>query len=47
VFCVPSCTNARRISAAHEVHFRTDAAALGAGYRPCRHCTPVAVRDAS
>ncbi len=47
VFCVPSCVHARRIRPAHEVHFRTETAATGAGYRPCRHCTPVAVRDAS
>ncbi len=47
VFCVPSCAHARRIRAPHEVHFPTEAAALGAGYRPCTHCTPVAVRDAS
>lgn len=47
VFCVPSCLHARRIRTAHEVRFRTEAAALGAGYRPCPHCTPVAVRSAS
>jgi methylated-DNA-[protein]-cysteine S-methyltransferase len=47
VFCVPSCGHARRIRAPHEMHFRTSQAALEAGYRPCSHCTPVAVRDAS
>ncbi len=47
VFCVPSCAHARRIRPAHEVHFRTSAAAFGAGYRPCRHCTPADVADAS
>ena len=47
VFCVPSCVHARRIRPAHEVRFRTAAAALEAGYRPCAHCTPAAVRDAS
>jgi O-6-methylguanine DNA methyltransferase len=47
VFCVPSCARARRIRAAHEVHFRTGTAASAAGYRPCKHCTPVAVRSAS
>jgi len=46
-FCVPSCTHARRIRPAHEVRFRSSSAALAAGYRPCAHCTPVAVRDAS
>ena len=47
VFCVPSCTHARRITAGHEARFRTAGAALGAGYRPCRHCLPVSSRDAS
>ena len=47
VFCVPSCVQARRIRPVHEVHFRSSAAAIGAGYRPCAHCSPVAVRDAS
>jgi len=47
VFCVPSCVHATRIRPAHEVHFRTAAAAVSAGYRPCRHCTPVAERHAS
>jgi len=47
VFCVPSCVHATRIGPAHEVHFRTAAAAEAAGYRACRHCAPVPVRDAS
>lgn len=47
VFCVPSCPHARRIRPAHEVQFRTSATALVAGYRPCTHCAPVPVRDAS
>jgi methylated-DNA-[protein]-cysteine S-methyltransferase len=47
VFCVPSCAHARRIRAAHEVHFRSSAAALASGFRPCSHCVPAAVRDAS
>ncbi len=47
VFCVPSCTHARRIRPAHEVRFRTAAAALDQGYRPCPHCTPASVRAAS
>jgi O-6-methylguanine DNA methyltransferase len=47
VFCVPSCGHARRIRPAHEVHFRTSAAAAVAGFRPCVHCVPVSVRDAS
>jgi methylphosphotriester-DNA--protein-cysteine methyltransferase len=47
VFCVPSCVHARRIRPAHEVRFRTSAAAAVAGFRPCSHCVPVSVRDAS
>jgi O-6-methylguanine DNA methyltransferase len=47
VFCVPSCTHARRIRPAHEVHFRSADAAFVAGYRPCLDCAPASVRDAS
>jgi methylated-DNA-[protein]-cysteine S-methyltransferase len=47
VFCVPSCVHARRITPAGETRFRTAGAALGAGYRPCRHCLPVSARPAS
>ena len=47
VFCVPSCGHARRIRPLHEVHFRSAAAASVAGFRPCTHCAPVSVRDAS
>jgi len=47
VFCVPSCVRARRIARGHEARFRSAGAALGAGYRPCRHCLPVSARDAS
>lgn len=42
IFCVPTCRDARRITPAHLVEFRDDAAARSAGYRPCRHCRPVA-----
>ncbi len=47
VFCVPSCAHALRIRPAHQVSFRSADAALGAGYQPCRHCTPAEQRDAS
>ena len=40
VFCYPSCTHARRISAAHRVEVANAATAARAGYRPCRHCRP-------
>ena len=38
IVCFPSCHNARRITAAHRREFRTTAAALAAGYRPCLSC---------
>jgi O-6-methylguanine DNA methyltransferase len=40
VFCHPSCARARRITAAHRVELANVATAVGAGYRPCRHCRP-------
>jgi len=42
VFCVPSCTHARRITPAHEVAFRSSASAESAGFRPCTRCLPTA-----
>ena len=47
VFCVPSCTHARRIRPGTEVRFRNAPAALSAGYRACRHCLPVSALAAS
>jgi O-6-methylguanine DNA methyltransferase len=41
VYCYPSCRNARRISAAHGVWFRSAEEAISAGYRPCRVCRPL------
>lgn len=41
IYCYPSCQHARRISSRHEVHFRTAAEAIGAGYRACRVCRPL------
>jgi O-6-methylguanine DNA methyltransferase len=41
IFCVPTCKDARRTTAAHTVRFRSAAAARAAGYRPCLHCEPV------
>ncbi len=43
IVCFPSCHNARRISAAHRREFRSTAAALAAGYRPCFSCRPATV----
>lgn len=42
VFCTPSCAAARRIKPAHEVRFRSEREARGAGYRPCTLCRPAA-----
>ena len=47
IFCVPSCKDARRITAAHHVAFAGEAAAFAAGYRPCLRCRPAAARAAS
>jgi O-6-methylguanine DNA methyltransferase len=40
VYCYPTCRHARRISAAHQMWFASEAAARTAGYRPCRVCRP-------
>lgn len=42
IFCLPTCHNARRITAAHRVELRDEAAAVDAGYRPCSACRPAA-----
>ena len=41
IYCYPSCRNARRISAAHRVPFRSVEETARAGYRACRACRPV------
>lgn len=40
IVCLPTCHNARRITAPHRVPFRALREAAAAGYRPCRHCRP-------
>lgn len=40
VVCWPTCHHAKRISPAHQVPFRSMAAAAAAGYRACRDCRP-------
>ncbi|MGI5169597.1 methylated-DNA--[protein]-cysteine S-methyltransferase [Spirillospora sp. CA-253888] len=45
VVCYPTCHNARRITPGHRHGFRTLEQARSAGYRPCRHCAPVALGD--
>jgi O-6-methylguanine DNA methyltransferase len=42
IVCFPTCRDARRITPAHRHGFRTVAAAVDAGYRPCRTCRPAA-----
>ena len=38
--CLPTCHNAKRITPAHRVPFRSMPAAIAAGYRACRVCRP-------
>ncbi len=40
VYCLPTCHNAKRISAAHRVQFHSAADGTSAGYRACRACRP-------
>jgi len=42
IFCYPTCRHARRITDAHRIEFRSEAAAEEAGYRPCKICRPAA-----
>ncbi|WP_052441719.1 MGMT family protein [Streptacidiphilus anmyonensis] len=43
IYCHPTCANARRITAAHRVPFRSPREAHHAGYRACRSCRPMTV----
>lgn len=43
IVCWPTCRNARRITPAHRVPFRSVREAEAAGYRPCRVCRPTAI----
>jgi O-6-methylguanine DNA methyltransferase len=40
IYCFPTCRHARRITDAHRVLLRSEADAIGAGYRPCKVCRP-------
>lgn len=40
IVCLPTCSNARRITDAHRVEFRDLDRADEAGYRPCEVCRP-------
>jgi O6-methylguanine-DNA--protein-cysteine methyltransferase len=42
IFCHPTCSDACRITLAHQVPFGSARDALRAGYRPCGRCRPVA-----
>jgi len=42
IVCYPTCRDARRITEVHRHGFRSVAAAVDAGYRPCRTCRPAA-----
>src|SRR3954469_24995510 len=42
IYCMPTCSDARRVTDRHLRHFRSAGAAAAAGYRPCRHCRPAA-----
>ena len=43
IVCHPTCRDARRVTDRHRVSFPSLRAAATAGYRPCKHCRPVAV----
>jgi O-6-methylguanine DNA methyltransferase len=43
IYCYPTCRDARRIQPGHQVPFENERAASAAGYRPCKHCRPLAV----
>ena len=47
IVCHTTCRDARRVTDRHRVSFPTLAAAAAAGYRPCKHCRPVAVAGAA
>ena len=42
IFCFPTCRDAKRIREENAVPFRDADEAMETGYRPCRHCLPVA-----
>ena len=40
IYCLPTCHNAKRITPAHRVPFRSTVASESAGYRACLECRP-------
>lgn len=47
VYCLPTCHNAKRITARHRVPFRSATDGVRAGYRPCRVCRPTSSATAA
>ncbi len=47
IACFPTCRNARRITAAHRVPFRSARDVTGAGFRACRSCRPFPTAQAA
>jgi O-6-methylguanine DNA methyltransferase len=47
IVCLPTCHNARRIRPRHRVPFRSLAASVTAGFRPCRECRPAGAAAAA
>jgi O-6-methylguanine DNA methyltransferase len=47
IYCLPTCHHARRVTAAHEVRFRSAAESEAAGYRACKVCRPSRGADAA
>ncbi len=41
IFCLPTCSDARRVTERHLQHFPSAAVAEAAGYRACKHCRPL------
>ena len=40
IYCLPTCSHARRIGDRHRVELRSEREARDAGFRPCRVCGP-------
>jgi O-6-methylguanine DNA methyltransferase len=40
IFCLPTCRNARRVTAGHQVQFHSEREATTRGYRACKVCRP-------
>ena len=47
IVCLPTCRHARRVTARHNVAFRSLGEAAASGYRPCRICRPASGAQAA